>query len=302
MRIALLLSTFVLLCTTLLSGCVGKATYDRQLEETARLSGTVQALEQQYLELQEENAALAARNDDLGQQLAAAMDSNSALQQDLVRARADLNRIETVLSARSAEAGAAMSEMRQTIDRLEEQNRQLAQQVEQERLAREARIAQMKSTYDELVEKMESEITRGEVTISELQGKLTVNMVERILFDTGKAEIKPAGLEVLRRVGEILKGTEDKEIQIEGHTDNIPISPRLQQIFPSNWELSTARATNVVHFLQDKIAIPGEKLSAAGYGEFRPIASNETAEGRALNRRIQIVLVPVESRVRKPLE
>jgi chemotaxis protein MotB len=297
MRIAFV-STAVLICVAVFSGCVSKASYDQQLDETIRLAGTVQALEKEYLQQQEENTALAERNDDLGRKLSAAMNANSGLQQDLVRARADLDRLETVLSARSAEAGSAMAEMRQTIDRLEEQNRQ----VEQERLAREARIARMKSTYDELVDKMESEITRGEVTISELQGKLTVNMVERILFDTGKAEIKPAGREVLRRVGEILKGTEDKEIQIEGHTDNVPISPRLQQTFPSNWELSTARATTVVHFLQEKTGIPGEKLAAAGYGEFRPIANNSTARGRALNRRIQIILVPAEARMIKPIE
>ncbi len=173
--------------------------------------------------------------------------------------------------------------------------------MEQERIARQAHVAQMKSTYDELVQKMETEIARGEVTISDLQGKLTVNMVERILFDTGKAEIKPAGLEVLHRVGDILKGTQDKDIRIEGYTDNIPISSKLQQTFPSNWELSTARAANVVHFLQDKVSIPGERLSACGFGQFRPVADNDTPEGRAQNRRIQVVLVPAEGKIVKPL-
>ena len=227
-------------------------------------------------------------------QLAEAMARISALQQDLLRSRADLDRIEKVLSARSAEAGAALAEMRQTIDRLQDENRRLAAQVEQERIAREARIAQMRSTYDELVQKMEAEIQRGEITISELQGRLTVNMVEKILFDTGRAEVKLAGLEVLRRVGNILKEEKEREIRIEGHTDNVPISPRLQETFPTNWELSTARATNVVHFLQGKVGIPGDRLSAAGYGEFRPVASNGTSEGRAQNRRIQIILVPLE--------
>jgi chemotaxis protein MotB len=160
----------------------------------------------------------------------------------------------------------------------------------------------MKNTYDELVDKMESEIERGEITISELQGRLTVNMVERILFDSGEAAVKPAGLEVLTRVGDILKEVADKEIRVEGHTDNVPISSRLQQTFPSNWELSTARATNVLHFLQDRIGIPGERLAACGFGEHRPIAGNDTTEGRAQNRRIQIVLVPLEGKVHQPLE
>ena len=155
-----------------------------------------------------------------------------------------------------------------------------------------ARLAQLKSTYDKLVDNMEEEISRGEITISELQGKLTVNMVERILFDSGKADIKKNGLAVLKRVGDVLKEASDKDIRVEGHTDNVPISSRLKDVFPSNWELSTARATNVVRFLQKDVGISGSALAACGYGEFRPVADNATAEGRAQNRRIQIVLVP----------
>jgi chemotaxis protein MotB len=213
-------------------------------------------------------------------------------QQDLLRARADLQRLEGILSARSTETGAALAELRQTVDRLEEENRDLRLQVEQERLAREARVAEMKHTYDDLVGLMDAEIKRGEVTISELQGQLTVNLVERILFDSGKADIKPGGLEVLRRVGGILKGVADKQIQVEGHTDNVPISPRLQETVPSNWELSTARATTVLRYLQDNAGIDGSRLSAVGFGQYRPRADNATPEGRAQNRRIQIVLVP----------
>lgn len=285
-----------------LPGCVSKSRFLEKEVEAARLEQTVAELQGELARQQETNAALTGRQEELDQSLAEALARGAALQQDLVRARADLDRLETVLSARSAEAGAALTEMRKTIDRLQEENRELTRQVEQERIAREARIAQMRSTYDELVEKMESEITRGEVTISELQGKLTVNMVERILFDTGSADIKPAGLEVLQRVGDILNAVAEKEIRIEGHTDNIPISPRLRQVFPSNWELSTARASNVVHFLQNRVKVAGERLSACGYGEFRPIAGNDTPEGRAQNRRIQIVLVPQERNVIEPAQ
>jgi chemotaxis protein MotB len=266
------------------------------------LTETVRGLETDYQQLAKLKEALIASNDELNRQLTDALEKSSNLQQDLLRARADIDRLEKVLSARSEETGKAMAEMRQTIDRLQAENQDLAHQVEQERIAREARIAQMKSTYDELVEKMETEIQRGEITISELQGKLTVNMVERILFDSGKSDIKPAGLEVLKRVGDILKEVADKDIRVEGHTDNVPISPRLQQTFPSNWELSTARATNVVHFLQDRVGIAGERLSACGFSQYSPVAANDTPEGRAQNRRIQIELVPLEATVVKPLE
>lgn len=277
-----------------LGGCVSKSAHQLKVDEAERLTESVQALEGEFRELLEDRDRLTHRGDDLQRQLTDILARNSALQQDLLRTRADIERLEKILSARSIEAGAALAEMRQTIDRLQEQNRQVANQLEQERVAKEERLTQMKGTFDELMQKMEAEITRGEITISELQGRLTVNMVERILFDSGKAEIKADGLKVLKRVGEILKGTTDREIRVEGHTDNVPISPRLRQTFPSNWELSTARAANVVHFLQDQIAIGGGRLTVVGFGEFRPVADNSSAEGRAQNRRIQIILAPLD--------
>lgn len=288
------------LIALLSSGCVTTGTYEQKVDEARLLGDTVKALESEYAGLMKQKEGLVLEKKELTQNLTASLQQSADLQQDLVRARADSDRLERVLSARSQETGQAMTEMRQNIDRLENDNRQLQQQVEAERLAREARLAEVKNTYDELVSKMESEITRGEITISDLQGRLTVNMVERILFDSGRADVKPAGLEVLRRVGEILGGVKEKEIRVEGHTDNVPISPRLAQTFPSNWELSTARATNVVHFLQDQVGIAGGTLSACGFSEFRPVADNATSEGRAQNRRIQIVLVPIEERVEAP--
>ena len=169
----------------------------------------------------------------------------------------------------------------------------------QEKEKRENELRAAQATYGELIDKMRSEISRGEVTISELQGKLTVNMVEKILFDSGSAELKGGGKEVLSKVGTILNEVKDKEIRVEGYSDNLPISPRLQSIYPSNWELSTARAISVVQFLRTTLNIPGERLSASGFAEFRPIADNSTPEGRAQNRRIQIILAPLEATVIK---
>ncbi len=292
-----LLILMALTCSFLFSGCVSKTLYQQQVAEADQLISRIEGLETEYKLLADKSSYLSERNGELDQRLRDALNRSSALQDDLLRAKADIDRLEKILSARSAETGAAMTDMRQTIDRLETQNRDLALQVENERIAREARVAQMKSTYDELVGMMDAEIKRGEITISELQGKLSVNMLEKILFDSGAAEVKPAGLEVLRRVGKIVKEVQEKEIRVEGHTDNIPISPRLQQKFPSNWELSTARAVNVLHFLQDSVGIPGERISACGYGEHRPLADNGNPQGRAQNRRIQIDLVPIENQI-----
>ncbi len=276
--------------SAILSACVSQTVHQQKLDENAYQQSVINSLEADYERLKADKRQLADRNDSLNQRVLEAIERNKLLQEDLMRARADLERVEKVLADRSAEAGTAMAEMRQEIDRLIEGNNLLRQQLEVELQAREARLAEVQSTYDELVGKLEQEIERGEVRISELKGKLTVNVVDKILFDSGKADLKPAGVKVLQQIGDILNSAVDKNIQVEGHTDNVPISGGLAARYPSNWELSTARATTVLHFLQDSAGVSGERLSAVGYGEYQPIASNATAEGRAQNRRIQIVL------------
>jgi chemotaxis protein MotB len=288
-RVFIRISTLIFV-SAILSACVSETVHQQKLDENAYLQSVIKSLEADYERLKADKAQLADRNDNLNQRVLEAIERNKLLQEDLMRARADLERVEKVLADRSAEAGTAIAEMRQEIDRLVENNNLLQQQLEVELQAREARLAEVQSTYDELVGKLEQEIERGEVRISELKGKLTVNVVDKILFDSGKADLKPAGIKVLQQIGDILNSAVDKNIQVEGHTDNVPISGGLAARYPSNWELSTARATTVLHFLQDKVGVSGERLSAVGYGEYQPISSNATAEGRAENRRIQIVL------------
>jgi len=288
-RVFIRISTLIFV-SAILSACVSETVHQQKLDENAYLQSVIKSLEADYERLKADKIQLADRNDNLNQRVLEAIERNKLLQEDLMRARADLERVEKVLADRSAEAGTAMAEMRQEIDRLVEGNNLLQQQLEVELQAREARLAEVQSTYDELVGKLEQEIERGEVRISELKGKLTVNVVDKILFDSGKAALKPAGIKVLQQIGDILNSAVDKNIQVEGHTDNVPISGGLAARYPSNWELSTARATTVLHFLQDKVGVSGERLSAVGYGEYQPISSNATAEGRAENRRIQIVL------------
>jgi len=158
---------------------------------------------------------------------------------------------------------------------------------------KEAEIAQLRNTYDQLVKDMQSEIAQGQIQITRLADRLSVSMVDRILFPSGEAGITPAGLRILQRVGNVLKTTEGKVIRVEGHTDNVAISERLQAMFPTNWELSTARASNVVRFLQDSVGIDPSRLQAVGLSEYHPIASNTTVRGRSQNRRIEIALLPM---------
>jgi chemotaxis protein MotB len=153
-------------------------------------------------------------------------------------------------------------------------------------------IEQVKSTKDSLISEMEKEIKNNQIQITQLADKLQVSIVDKILFPSGKAEITSEGLKVLERVGNILKKSKNKIIRVEGHTDNVPITSHLKSRFSTNWELSTARATTVVRFLQEKVKIDPEQLEAVGLGEYHPIASNDTDEERAQNRRIEIALLP----------
>ena len=170
--------------------------------------------------------------------------------------------------------------------------RELEQKIADISKEKEQEIARVKGTYDELVADMKEEIEQGQIKVTQLADRLSVSMVEKILFPSGSAEVTSAGMGVLSRVGKILKTTKDKIIRVEGHTDNVPIHPRLQRQFPTNWELSTARATNVVRFLQEEVGIEGLRLQAVGMAEYRPVASNATSAGRNKNRRIEIALLP----------
>jgi chemotaxis protein MotB len=137
---------------------------------------------------------------------------------------------------------------------------------------------------------LQKEVSEGQIAIQRYEDKLTLNVAEKIFFDSGSAELKPTGKEVLRKVGNILKGLTDKVIRVEGHTDNVPIAPSLRAIYPTNWELSAARALTVVRFLQEFTGVPPQMLVVAAYGEYRPIALNDTPANRQKNRRIEIVL------------
>jgi len=188
------------------------------------------------------------------------------------------------------------TEMQFQVESLQGQVENLAKQLEEE-VARvsqekEAEMKRLKEAQNELVEELKGEIEQKQIQITQLADRLSVSMVDQILFPSGEAELTPAGLKVIERVGNIIKGVKDKMIRVEGHTDNVPIHPRLQKEFPTNWELSTARATNVVRFLQEKVGIPPENLEAIGLSEYHPVASNNTKVGRSKNRRIEILLLP----------
>lgn len=139
---------------------------------------------------------------------------------------------------------------------------------------------------------LKDQIVAQQIEVVEVDDRLKVIFIDKILFDSGSVEINPGGKELLRIMAGSLKEANDHEIVVEGHTDNVPLSAALRKRFPSNWELSTARAAAVARFLQREGGIRPERLSVRGYSFYRPVASNKAEEGRHQNRRIEIILGP----------
>jgi chemotaxis protein MotB len=166
---------------------------------------------------------------------------------------------------------------------------QQEQQTSQEAAALDAQ----NKTYQALNQRLQTEIKADQVQIKQLQGRLAVTMVDEILFREGGWEINEKGREALNKIVPVLSDLKGQRIEVQGYTDNVPLSAELRQRFPTNWELSTARATDVVRFLAHSGVNP-QLLSASGYGEEHPVASNDTPQGRSKNRRVEIVIVALQ--------
>jgi chemotaxis protein MotB len=154
----------------------------------------------------------------------------------------------------------------------------------------EQAVQSAKGLEDEMRNSLESK----DVTIFKLQGKLTVNILDRIMFDSGEADLKPGGEAVLAKVAAFLAQHPELKIHVIGHTDNVPIRGAARSRFPTNGELSSARALAAVRFLTERAGLDPHRVGAVGYGEYRPVADNATPEGRARNRRIAITILPDE--------
>jgi chemotaxis protein MotB len=248
----------VLASAFIASGCVSSGTF-KQME--AGKNQEIAALQQEKASLEQKKSSLDQQNAELKQQVSS------------------LDQQKATLEKQKAE--------------LEQEKAAAQQQVgslEQEKAALLANSQQRQKQYEELVQGLAKEVEKGQLQVRQYQNMLSVDLAEQIFFDSGRAALKAGGKEVLQKVAEALKGYENKIIRVVGHTDNVPVAKSIQGIYPSNWELSVARATNVVRFLQVS-GIPPERMVPSGRGEYDPVAPNDTPEGRQKNRRIEIVLI-----------
>ncbi len=193
--------------------------------------------------------------------------------QELARRLQEVTQENAAMNARLQEQNISVEQLQRAIKELRERERQA-----------EARL----QTFRNMLERFRKMIASGKLRVRIVRGQMVVELAENILFDSGKADLKEAGQTALAEVAQVLQTIADRNFQIAGHTDNVPIRSRR---YRSNWWLSTARAVKVTEFLSEH-GVPTERLSAAGYADTQPVASNDTPEGKQQNRRIEIVLMP----------
>jgi len=269
---------------------VSQETYDKAVDDVHRARVetsqrgvqlmTLQAhMTRSQLELQERERRLQDRE--------LRLQESTTAQADLVRRLDEMAVLNAELSERLRKAGQSVQELageRGTLTAALAETRAKLEELARQQAAAEARAAQ----FRDLVARFQKLAEAGQLRVVARDGRMLIELPNDVLFDSAKTELKPAGRAALAEVGKVLKTLPDRRFQVAGHTDDVKIrGPR----FASNWDLSTARAVEVVRLLVEQ-GVRQETLSAAGYGEHAPVASNETPEGRAKNRRIEIALVP----------
>ncbi len=241
-------------------------------------------------ELASEKAAhadTAAKKAGVEADLAAELENLAALREKEARLAADLDAARKALDGeRSAwieEKAALMGDRARLKSSVAEMEGALREAAER-RAQAEARVAQ----FRELLAKFQKLIDAGQLRVKIVDGRMVVELATDILFASGKADLSEAGKASLAQVGAVLASLSDRSFQVEGHTDNVPIQT---DKFPSNWELASARSIVVVKTLV-AAGVPANRMSAASFADTHPVADNTSVDGRASNRRIEIVLVP----------
>lgn len=179
---------------------------------------------------------------------------------------------------------------------LENLTKQLFQSKEDERKAEtrardlERKTEELQTAYDALVADLRGEVDSREIRVRQFREKLEINFVDKVLFASGSADVTPKGRDILGRVGAVLGKVKGKSIYVVGHTDNVPIH---SSMYPSNWELSSARASSVIRHLSEAGGLSPERFTAMGRAFYQPVASNATPEGRQENRRVDIIVADV---------
>jgi len=257
----------------------------RMITASTELQQQLQKQVSEQGSLNRQIATATGTSDQLAARLEQEQERRRQLQQQIDEVSNDIGLKEKALS----DANKNFAELNRQLEQTQQEQNKLKATVEE--LNR--RRADDAEHFAKLKDALENELNESRVVISQLKNRMTViTLTNEVLFNSGSAEIKPAGKKVLSLIAESLNAYPERAISIEGHTDNIPIGKN--SIYESNWDLSGARALAALNFFQQKNQVSPNRLQLVGYGENHPVSSNETVEGRALNRRIEIKMLPQE--------
>jgi len=267
----------------LLSACVSSGKHEATLAE-------MDTMRQSLGSAQEEINRNQQQIEQTEKELDTARMQNSMAQEEINRNQQKIEKTEQELKSARKQIVTATNELMILESRKQDLQEELSESQSQMATLRsiENETNRRNQIYEKFVDRLKTMIDGGQLTVSIEQGRIVINLPNNVLFKSGSAKLNPKGEVALTQIASVLSQFSDRRFQIEGHTDNKPIKSAQ---FPSNWELSTSRALTVIHLLTDMEVVP-ENISAAGFGEFRPRADNETEEGRQLNRRIEIIMLP----------
>jgi len=284
---------FALTVVLLGSGCVSKDRYDVQVKSTHDAQADAQTC---HAAEEKDRAEIARLNkiDADYKHLYELHEAQNKTLEEATKRGADAQAKLDEFTAQNAELRKALEKLGKDADKLLGEKGTLSSaladaraRLEELRKAQAATDARA-ALFRQLAMKLHRMVDSGQLSIALRDGRMVIRLPNDVLFDSGQVDLKPAGQNALKSLAGVLKTLPDRHFQVAGHTDNVPIQTAR---FPSNWELSNARAVQVVHFLIAQGMKP-EALAAAGYGEFDPVASNDTPDSRAKNRRIEITLQP----------
>jgi len=304
---------------SLFSSCVSKKIFTELEDKYANLKKEHRQLSDENASLSQAKTQLENDLDKLNKAYDDAVAERNQLQSELAATKTSLDNLKASYKALEDNSSAAIAanskKNRELLAQLEAKEQALA--AENERLnklqnelqSRSQRVAELESVIaakDAEMTKLKDAISKAltnfegkGLTVEQRDGKVYVSMENKLLFGSGSWFVGNEGRQAVEQLGEVLAENPDIAILIEGHTDNVPYKGNAQ--LSGNWDLSTKRATAIVNILRENSTINPESLTAAGRGEYAPVATNDTPEGRAKNRRIEVILTPKLDEISKLL-
>jgi chemotaxis protein MotB len=283
----IILFAAVMISIASLNGCVSTKAHQATLSDKIAIADELEKAQALLNECEIDRSALSAELEKT-RELAEEREKDTA---DLIVALEENIVDQKISEALLSDLNSKLQEMKTNADLQEQRISDLFNKVQ----TSEEQATREKQIYDQLVNELKYMVDSGQAEITRLAGKTRIRLAESVLFISGKADLITVGEEVLAKIGEQLKSITDRRIMIEGHTDSVPIGKTLQMKYPSNLELSAARAVVVHQFLRSKNQISANNLAVVAYGPYQPIDTNETEEGRQKNRRVVLALEPIDN-------